>query len=63
MPKMKKKCKSYNNNDCYNLEKVQEDAKKIKSKDVFEGYKDNKRSNLKKIKTDNKRSNLKKSKY
>ena len=33
MPKMKKKCKSYNNDDCYNLEKVQEDAKKIKSKD------------------------------
>jgi len=41
--KVKKKCKSYNNNDCYNLEKVQEDAKKMKSKDIFEGYKDNKK--------------------
>ena len=57
MPKkMKKKCKSYNNNDCYNLEKVQEDAKKVKAKDVFEGYKDNKKN-----KTDKKTK--KKSKY
>ena len=40
---MKKKCKSYNNNDCYNLEKVQEDAKTVKAKDMFEGSKDNKK--------------------
>jgi len=38
MPK-KKKCVPYNNNDCYNLEKVQDDAKKVKPKDMFEGYK------------------------
>ena len=38
---MKKKKCSYNNSDCFNLEKVQEDAKKVKAKDVFEGYKDN----------------------
>ena len=56
----KKKCKSYNNNDCYNLEKVQESAKKVKAKDVFEGYKDNnKRINLKNKKTDKKNKNKK----
>ena len=38
---MKKKKCSYNNSDCFNLEEVQEDAKKVKAKDVFEGYKDN----------------------
>ena len=36
---MKKKKCDYNNEDCFNLEETQEDAKKIKSKDVFEGYK------------------------
>ena len=46
MPK-KNKCKSYNNNDCYNLEKVQESAKKVKGKDVFEGYKDTKKTDKK----------------
>ena len=40
----KKKCKPYNNNDCYNLEKVQEDAKKVKPKDMFEGYKNTKKT-------------------
>ena len=55
----KKKCKSYNNNDCYNLEKVQESAKKVKAKDVFEGYKDNKRINMKNKKTDKKNKNKK----
>jgi len=35
----KKKPKMYNSEDCYNLEEVQEDAKKVKAKDVFEGYK------------------------
>lgn len=54
MPKMKKKCKAYNNNDCYNLEKVQESAKKVKAKDIFEGYKDNKKKN-----TDKKNKNKK----
>ena len=43
MPK-KKKCIPYNNNDCYNLEKVQEDAKKVKPKDMFEGYKKTKKT-------------------
>ena len=38
MPHKTKKAKEYNSNDCYNLEKVQEDAKKVKAKDVFEGY-------------------------
>jgi hypothetical protein len=57
--KVKKKCKSYNNNDCYNLEKVQESAKKVKAKDVFEGYKDNKRINMKNKKTDKKNKNKK----
>ena len=47
MPK-KMKSKPYNNNDCYNLEKVQEDAKKVKPKDVFEGYKSSKNKNVKK---------------
>jgi len=42
---MKKKKCSYNNSDCFNLEKVQEDAKKVKAKDVFEGYKDNRKPN------------------
>ena len=36
---MKKKKCDYNNEDCFNLEETQEDAKKVKSKDVFEGYK------------------------
>jgi hypothetical protein len=40
----KKKCKPYNNNDCFNLEKVQEDAKKVKAKDMFEGYKNPKKT-------------------
>ena len=31
--------KMYNSDDCYNLEKVQDDAKKVKAKDVFENYK------------------------
>ena len=35
----KKKSKMYNSEDCYNLEEVQEDAKKVKAKDVFDGYK------------------------
>lgn len=39
MPHKKLKPKMYNSEDCYNLEKVQEDAKKVKAKDVFEGYK------------------------
>lgn len=43
MPK-KKKCKPYNNNDCYTLEKVQEDAKKVKPKDMFDGYKNPKKT-------------------
>ena len=42
---MKKKKCSYNNDDCFNLMKVQEDAKKVKAKDVFEGYKDKSKPN------------------
>jgi len=58
MPKKMKKCKPYNNDDCYNLEKVQEDAKKVKPKDMFEGYKSNN-----KTKKSSKGKNTKKSKY
>jgi|TARA_R110000744_G_scaffold8372_3_gene27912 hypothetical protein len=34
----KKTAKLYNNNDCFNLEEVQEKDKKLVPKDVFEGY-------------------------
>jgi len=48
MPHKIKKGKMYNSEDCYNLEKVQEDAKKVKAKDVFEGYKPPKKKGSKK---------------
>ena len=58
---MKKKKCSYNNSDCFNLEKVQEDAKKVRAKDVFEGYKDN--TKPKKSKKTAPKTKKKKSKY
>ncbi len=45
---MKKKKCSYDNQECFNLMKVQEEAKKVKAKDVFEGYKDKSKPNKKK---------------
>ena len=51
MPKKNVKCVPYNSEDCYNLEEVTEDQKKVKAKDVFDSYtppkksKDNKKNN------------------
>jgi hypothetical protein len=61
MPKKMKQC-SYDNDRCFNLDDRQEDEKKVKAKDVFQGYS----SNKKKTTSKNKRSNpktTKKSKY
>jgi len=56
-----KQC-SYDNDRCFNLDERQEDEKKVKAKDVFQGYSSNKKKT-----TSNKRSNpkktTKKSKY
>jgi hypothetical protein len=61
MPKKMKQC-SYDNDRCFNLDERQQDEKKVKAKDVFQGY-----SYKKKKTTTNKRSNpkktTKKSKY
>ena len=51
MPKKNVKSVPYNSEDCYNLEEVTEDQKKVKAKDVFDSYtppkksKDNKKNN------------------
>jgi len=59
MPKKMKQC-SYDNDRCFNLDERQEDEKKVKAKDVFQGYSSKKTTN-----TNNKqsKSNTKKSKY
>jgi len=60
MPKKMKQC-SYDNDRCFNLDERQEDEKKVKAKDVFQGYTSNKKTT-----NTNKRSNpktTKKSKY
>lgn len=56
MPKKMKQC-SYDNDRCFNLDERQEDEKKVKAKDVFQGYSSKKTTNT------NKQSNTKKSKY
>lgn len=60
MPKKMKQC-SYDNDRCFNLDERQEDEKKVKAKDVFQGYSSKKKT----TNTNNKqsKSNTKKSKY
>ncbi len=59
MPKQMKKC-SYDNDRCFNLDEKQADEKKVKAKDVFQGYTSKPKS---KGKTPPKKVNKKKSKY
>lgn len=66
MPKKMKKC-SYDNDRCFNLDERQQDEKKVKAKDVFQGYSSNNnkqsKSNPKTTKNKQSKSNPKKSKY
>lgn len=48
MPKKNVKSVPYNSEDCYNLEEVTEDQKKVKAKDVFDSYTPPKKSKDKK---------------
>jgi len=54
-----KKC-SYDNDRCFNLDEKQADEKKVKAKDVFQGYTSKPKS---KGKTPPKKVNKKKPKY
>jgi len=58
MPKKMKTC-MYDNERCFNLDERQEEEKKVRAKDVFQGYKDQKKKVVKKTTTVGK----KKSKY
>ena len=65
MPKEKMKSCMYDNERCFNLNDKQEEEKKVKAKDVFQGYKDSKPKKKKAPKNTvaNTKKKLKKSSY
>ena len=64
MPKKMKQC-SYDNDRCFNLDERQQDEKKVKAKDVFQGYSSKKKTTSKNNKQSksNPKKTTKKSKY
>ena len=48
MPKKMKSC-MYDNERCFNLDERQEEEKKVRAKDVFQGYKEGKAKTKKSV--------------